>query len=100
MREKYKVQNSTRTALTNDRGVTLTTHRYLVPRSRMSRSYTPLHPSAFVAYSGTALTISIYKIPVLSTGLYGSKNWAMKAKDRTRITASEMKFMGRTAKCT
>jgi hypothetical protein len=65
MKEKYKVQNSTRTALTNDRGVTLTTHRYLVPRSRMSRSYTPLHPSAFVAYSGTALTISIYKMPVI-----------------------------------
>jgi hypothetical protein len=26
------------------RGVTLTTHHHLVPRSRMSRSYTPLPP--------------------------------------------------------
>jgi hypothetical protein len=36
------------------RGVTLTTHPHLVPRSRMSRSYTSLPPSATVACSGTA----------------------------------------------
>jgi hypothetical protein len=37
------------------RGVTLTTHPHLVPRSRMSRIYTPLPPSASMACSGTAL---------------------------------------------
>jgi hypothetical protein len=37
--------------LKRGRGVTLTTHR--VPRSRMSRSCTPLHPST-MACSGTA----------------------------------------------
>jgi hypothetical protein len=37
------------------RGVTLTTHPHLVPRSRMSRSYTFSPPSAFVSCSGTAL---------------------------------------------
>jgi hypothetical protein len=37
------------------RGVTLTTHPHLVPRSRMSRSCTPLPSSAFLACSGTAL---------------------------------------------
>jgi len=40
------------------RGVTLTTHPHLVPRSRMSRSYTPLPPSATMACSGTALLCS------------------------------------------
>jgi hypothetical protein len=40
--------------LKRGRGVTLTTQPHLVPRSRMSRSYTPLPPSAFVAYSWTA----------------------------------------------
>jgi hypothetical protein len=37
------------------RGVMLTTHPHLVPRVRMSRSYTYAPPSAFVACSGTAL---------------------------------------------
>jgi hypothetical protein len=36
------------------RGVMLTTHPHLVPRSRMSRNYTSLPPSAFIACSGTA----------------------------------------------
>jgi hypothetical protein len=36
-------------------GVTLTIHPHLMPRSRMSRSCTPLPPSAFVACSGAAL---------------------------------------------
>jgi hypothetical protein len=36
-------------------GVTLTTRPYLMPRSRMSRSYIPLPPSATMACIGTAL---------------------------------------------
>jgi hypothetical protein len=51
-------------------GVTLTTHPHLVPRSRMSRSYTPLPPSAFVACSGTALAFR-YNL-ALGTTLSGS----------------------------
>jgi hypothetical protein len=39
------------------RGVTLTTHPHLVPRSWMSRSYTPLPPSASKACNGTALLL-------------------------------------------
>jgi hypothetical protein len=34
--------------LKRGRVVTLTTHPHLVPRSRMSRSYTPLPPSAYI----------------------------------------------------
>jgi hypothetical protein len=41
------------------RGVTLITHPHLVPRSRMSRSYTPLPPSASMACSGTALLFTL-----------------------------------------
>jgi hypothetical protein len=37
------------------RGVTLTTHPHLVPRSRMSRRYTSSPPKRHVACSGTAL---------------------------------------------
>jgi hypothetical protein len=37
------------------RGVMLTTHPHIVPRSRISRIYTPLPPSATMACSGTAL---------------------------------------------
>jgi hypothetical protein len=37
------------------RGVTLNTHPYLVPRSRMSRSYTSSPPKLHMACSGTAL---------------------------------------------
>jgi hypothetical protein len=43
--------------LKRDRGVTLTTHPHLVPRSRMSSTYTPLPQSAYVACRGTALAI-------------------------------------------
>jgi hypothetical protein len=39
------------------RGVTLTTHPYLVPRSRMSMGYTSSPPSASMACSGTALLL-------------------------------------------
>jgi hypothetical protein len=41
------------------RGVTLTTHPHLVPRSKMSRSYTSSPPSATMACSGTALPLQI-----------------------------------------
>jgi hypothetical protein len=41
--------------LKRGRGVTLTTHPHLVPRSRMSRSIPTFLTSAFVACSGTAL---------------------------------------------
>jgi hypothetical protein len=44
------------------RGVMLTTHPHLVPRSEMSRSYTPLPPSASVACSGTAFYLCMYSI--------------------------------------
>jgi hypothetical protein len=44
------------------RGVTLTTHPHLVPRSRMSRSYTFSPPSAFMACRGTALLFTFYWI--------------------------------------
>jgi hypothetical protein len=37
------------------RGVMLTTHPHLLPRSWMSRSYTPLPPSASMSCRGTAL---------------------------------------------
>jgi hypothetical protein len=42
------------------RGVTLTIHPHLVPRSRMSRSYTPSPPSAFMACSGTTFNYTAY----------------------------------------
>jgi hypothetical protein len=43
--------------LKSGRGVTLTTHSHLVPRSRMSRSYTSSPPSVSVSLSGTALAL-------------------------------------------
>jgi hypothetical protein len=43
--------------LKRGRGVTLITHPYLVPRSRMIRSYISSPPSAFMACSGTALAL-------------------------------------------
>jgi glutaredoxin len=39
------------------RGVTLTTHPHLTPRSRMHRSYIPLPLGAYMASSGTAFTL-------------------------------------------
>jgi hypothetical protein len=41
------------------RGVTLTTHPPLVPRSRMSRSYTSSPPSATMGCSGTSLPFTL-----------------------------------------
>jgi hypothetical protein len=54
------------------RGVTLTTHPHLVPRSRMSRSYTSSSPSASVACSGTALAFNLsrYIISIYLTECY------------------------------
>jgi hypothetical protein len=46
--------------LKRGRGATLTTHPHLVPRSRMSRSYTCSPPSASVACSGTAVVLGPY----------------------------------------
>jgi hypothetical protein len=45
------------------RGVTLTTHPHLVPRSRMSRSYTPLPPISTRACSGTVFILTIIRNP-------------------------------------
>jgi hypothetical protein len=66
--------------LKRGRGVTLTTHRHLVPRSRMSRSYTSCPPSAFVACKGTALHTHththtytyIYPLPLAPAWLSGT----------------------------
>jgi hypothetical protein len=48
------------------RRVMLTTHPHLVPRSRMSRSYTSSLSSAWVACSGTALAWTSPKTPDVS----------------------------------
>jgi hypothetical protein len=47
------------------RSVTLTTHPHLVPRSRMSRSYTSSPPSACMACSGTALLLLLQLLLLL-----------------------------------
>jgi hypothetical protein len=44
--------------LKRGRGVRLTTHPHLIPRSRLSRSYTSSPPSSFMACSGTALVFT------------------------------------------
>jgi hypothetical protein len=46
------------------RGVTLTTHPHLVPRSRMSKSYNSSPPKRLMACSGTALDVC-YRITPL-----------------------------------
>jgi hypothetical protein len=52
---------------------------HLVPRSRIIMSYTPLHPSAFMACSGTALAFSLWsgfvseEAPLESCGKHGNK---------------------------
>jgi hypothetical protein len=53
--------------LKRGRGMTLTTHSYLVPRSRMSRSYNPSPPSAFMACSGTALVLYTFYMKPYNT---------------------------------
>jgi hypothetical protein len=44
------------------RCVTLTTHPHLVPRSRMSRSYTSSPPGTTMAYSGASLLILLLRL--------------------------------------
>jgi hypothetical protein len=46
--------------LKRGRGLTLTTHPHLVPKSRMSRSYISSPPSASVECSGTALLLLLH----------------------------------------
>jgi hypothetical protein len=41
--------------------------------------------------------IKLYNTLSLPTPLYGSENWTIKARDATRITVAEMKYMRRTA---
>jgi hypothetical protein len=41
--------------------------------------------------------IKLYNTLALPTLLYGSENWAIKARDARRITAAGMKYMRRTA---
>jgi hypothetical protein len=41
--------------------------------------------------------IKLYSTVALPTLLYGSKNWAIIAREVRRITAAEMKYMRRTA---
>jgi hypothetical protein len=58
------------------RSVTLTTHPHLVPRSRMSRCYTPLHPRALVARSVTAyVTLGIVLGAVFSLSVLTEFTW-------------------------
>ena len=45
----------------------------------------------------TKRRIKLYNTVVLLVLLYGSETWTFKAKDTRRITAAEMKYMGRTA---
>jgi hypothetical protein len=42
------------------------------------------------------IRIKLYNTLALTSLLYGSENWTIKAKDATTITAAEMKYM-RTA---
>jgi hypothetical protein len=40
--------------------------------------------------------IKLYNTITLPTLLYGSENWTIKARDSSRITAAEIKYMRRT----
>jgi len=44
--------------------------------------------------------IKLYNTLALAVLLYGSETWTIKARDARRITASEMKYMRRTARYT
>jgi hypothetical protein len=43
--------------------------------------------------------IKLYNTLALPVLLYGSENWTKKARDARRISAAEMKYVGRTAGC-
>jgi hypothetical protein len=88
----------------------LTTHPYLVPRSWMSRSYTPLPPSASMACRGTALLyftllyfiyiyIYIYTHTHTHTHTYihiyiHAHTRGMSRKFRSRIPAAQVAWAG------
>jgi hypothetical protein len=42
--------------------------------------------------------LKLYSTLVLTGLLYGSQNWAIKARDTRRITVAEMKYMRKTAR--
>jgi hypothetical protein len=65
------------------RGVTLTTHPHLVPRSWMSRSYTSSPPSASVACNGTALLFTHEPNTAVASQLNNSRNLRQKLSKRT-----------------
>ena len=44
--------------------------------------------------------IKLYNTLALPVLLYGSETWTVKARDASRITAAEMKYMRRTARYT
>jgi len=43
--------------------------------------------------------LEIYNTPAIPTSLYGSENWTTKVRDKIRVTAAEIIFVRRTAKC-
>jgi len=45
-------------------------------------------------------TMKLYNTLAHPVLLYGSETWTVRASDVKRITAAEMKYMGRTAGCT
>jgi hypothetical protein len=45
----------------------------------------------------TLTRIKLYNMVALPTLLYSSENWTIKAREATRITAAEMKYMRRKA---
>jgi hypothetical protein len=74
------------------RGVTLTTHPHLVPRSRMSRSYTSSLPSASVACSGTDLG-SLLQLKCYVTFSAYNKSLILNKKKWEHILLIENQFM-------
>jgi hypothetical protein len=72
--------------LKRSRGVTLTTHPHLVPKLRMSRSYTFSPPNASVACGGTALAvtclgkynITLLQVYVIQARLVTGIHWQFK----------------------
>jgi hypothetical protein len=44
--------------------------------------------------------IKLYNALALPILLHGSKSWTVKSKDKSRVTAAEMKFMKKIAKYT
>jgi hypothetical protein len=81
--------------LKRGRDVTLTTHPHLVPRSRISRSYTSSPPSAFVACSGTVLTqwLVEWNFNIETIQLTGNlRNHFLTILDRTILSFPTLKY--------